>query len=113
MAGSAIACVATALFILVAWNALAQGDLVSLDESIAREMIRAGQDHGIMRRLMIVVTYSGGVAAMAVLATLGVIWETWRGHGKGRVAVGWALIMIGGALLNVAVKNAASAGAPA
>ena len=103
--GIIIACVASGLFIIIAWNALAHGRLVSLDETIAKDVMESGTDHGFFRRLMIIVTYSGGAAAMAVLATLGVIWETWRGHGKGRVAIGWALIMIGGALLNVTVKH--------
>ena len=105
VAGIIIACLATGLFILIAWNALAEGRLVTLDETIAKDMMRASQNHALLRRVMIIVTYSGGVAAMTVLAALGVIWESWRGHGKGRVAVGWALIMLGGALLNVTMKT--------
>jgi membrane-associated phospholipid phosphatase len=103
--GIVIACLASGIFAVVAWNALEQGRLVTLDETIAQDMMKFGMEHGLFRRLMILVTYSGGVAAMAVLAALGVIWEGWSGHGKGRVAIGWAVIMIGGALLNQAVKT--------
>ena len=55
---------------------------------------------------MIAFTESGGVAAMTILAVLGVVWQAWRGRGKARVAIGWALIVIGGALLNQIVKTA-------
>ena len=106
LAGSSVALVCTLLFTLIAVNALRDGPLVEFDKTYALQMQAAGADQPVVRSIMIVITHSGGVAAMVVLAFLGVIWEAWRGHGKWRVAVGWALIAIGGALLNIGLKLA-------
>jgi undecaprenyl-diphosphatase len=85
-------------------NAVAGSPLAALDEDIARAMMETSSNHTIIRAFLIGITHSGSMAAMTVLTALGVIWEGWRGVGKWRVAVGWALIMIGGALLNQGVK---------
>jgi membrane-associated phospholipid phosphatase len=105
IAGCVIGCVAAGIFVAIATNALMDGPLVDLDHRIAQDMIDASSGQPTLRTIMVGVTHSGGTAAMAVLTALGVIWEGWRGLGKWRVAVGWALIMIGGALLNRAVKE--------
>jgi undecaprenyl-diphosphatase len=93
------------VFFVIAMNALDDGVMAALDKDIAQEMVEASSNQPIIRLVMIGFTYSGGVAAMSILTALGVVWEAWRGVGKWRVAVGWALIMIGGALLNQAVKT--------
>ena len=67
-------------------------------------MKEAGERPGALRPIMIGVTNSGGVAAMTIMAVLGVVWESWRGHGKWRVAVGWAIIALGGSALNLGLK---------
>jgi membrane-associated phospholipid phosphatase len=105
-AGIAIALAAMAVFGEIARNALTDGPLVALDRAIAKEMMEASKDHAILRPIMIAMTQSGGVAAMTILVVLGVVWQGWRGRGKGRVAIGWALIVIGGAIVNQAVKTA-------
>ncbi len=103
--GSGIAFVASLLFSVIAFNALEGGPLVALDEMIAREMRKSSSEHSILRAFMIAVTHSGGVAAMTILATLGVIWQGWRGRGKARVALAWAVIVATGGVLNLVLKE--------
>src|SRR5262249_28046515 len=102
--GITIACLGAGIFLAIAQNVVTGGFLVALDNTIALDMKQAGEQSDLLRPAMIAVTDSGGVAAMVTLAVLGVVWQAWRGRGKGRVAVGWALIALGGALLNQAVK---------
>jgi undecaprenyl-diphosphatase len=105
VAGCLIGCVAAGLFFVIALDVMNDGPLAALDKDIARDMVEASSSEPIVRSFLVAITHSGGIAAMSVLAALGVIWEGWRGLGKWRVAVGWALIMIGGALLNQGVKT--------
>src|SRR5207245_1405036 len=102
--GSVIACIAAGIFVAIAVNVLTDGFLARLDRTIALEMKEAGEQPGALRPIMIGVTNSGGVAAMTIMAVLGVVWESWRGHGKWRVAVGWAVIALGGSALNLGLK---------
>jgi undecaprenyl-diphosphatase len=104
--GAVFAFGAACVFAFIAWNALSDGPLVLLDKSIALHMKEADKEEGLFRAIVILITDSGGIAAMTILAVLGVLWEGWRGHGKWRVAVGWAVIVTGGAALNLGMKAA-------
>jgi membrane-associated phospholipid phosphatase len=53
--------------------------------------------------LMIFLTDMGGIAAMALVAIMGSIWQT--AIGRRTLAFAWLAIVIGGALLNMATKD--------
>lgn len=99
-----VVCLAAALFVLLGANAHADGRLAALDTSIALEMKTASVYWPSLRHAMIALSYSGGIPAMTLLATLGVLWEGWRGRAGWRLAVAWALIVSSGALINQVLK---------
>ena len=99
----ALAGIATALFLFWSYLTLTTDVIPALDLRWARFWHDWTGEHHRLWSYMVVITDLGGVAAMALLVVMGVIWQA--SVQNRRLAIAWLFIVIGGGLLNVAIKE--------
>jgi membrane-associated phospholipid phosphatase len=75
----------------------------AFDQSIALEMREIAADHAYLRRPLIAFTILGGISVMVCIGTAGVLGSWW--FGRRTLALGWFAATIGGALINLALKD--------
>jgi membrane-associated phospholipid phosphatase len=95
--------VLTIFFCFWALYALGDGALLAFDYDVAQHFAETAREHHLERIIMIGFTHSGGIPAMIVLALVGAIWQF--SIGDRRLAIGWAVIVLTGGMLNQVLKK--------
>lgn len=90
-------------FIAWAMRALSGGELQKFDNDTAVALMEAAAGHHGRREFMVALTYMASVAAMALLALVGAIWQSLRRDWV--LAIGWVAIVASGGLLDLALKK--------
>lgn len=101
--GGVIILLALTLFTFLAIQVIRDGFVPDLDEVWAMNLKEHAQEHRFWRVFFRVITELGGVKAMILLGSAGVLISAWRK--RYRLALIWALAAGGGALLNLGVKE--------
>lgn len=103
LAFAALSLVFLAIFAAWSYAVFTQPSIAAFDMHLAETFSRRSVDSPLVRPIMVVATYSGGVRANMVLALGGAFWM-WRHHRR-RFAVAWLLIAIGGGIIVLELKE--------
>ena len=98
-----VSLVAAGFFVLWSWLVFKGDAIDAFDKQCAAHWDDWTGTHGRLSGLMIFLTDLGGVAAMALMAIMGAIWQTAIGHRA--LAFAWLAIVIGGGMLNAGTKS--------